>query len=118
MGSSSLEYNIKKEVETLLSDPTVAKYFGICVALMVYVYCSQYIFFWKGLEDADQDIYDYYQPLLFFTGALVFGTLVSKDFNYKRCFLIVLLGNIIALITSELAIFTNSNTLLFIGQLP
>jgi hypothetical protein len=118
LGQTTENYSIRREVEKLIQDKTVSRFFGLCVALNVYHYCSHYIFFWYGMADLDRSVYDYGQPVLYFVGAMTCGGFLAIKFDFKRLFWIVLIGNIASLIISIVGMIGGSRVILSGGQLP
>lgn len=80
------------------------KFFGVCVALLVYIYCSRYNFQWFRNNQTDKSIYVIYQPIMFFAGAMTCGfTLAFTRFKFKAFFIITIVGSLICLIVSLFA---------------
>lgn len=115
LGQTKENYSIRHEVGKLIEDSIVSKFFGICVALNVYAYTSHYIFYWYGLTNDSQTVYDYYQPLAYFLGAMACGGFLAIKYDFKNAFVIIIIGNIITLIVSLVGTFINNETIVHIG---
>lgn len=80
------------------------KFFGVCVAMLVYIYCSRYNFQWFREDQVDKSLYLIYQPIMFFVGAMSCGyALAYSRFKFNVFFIFTLLGSLISLVLSLIA---------------